>query len=56
MLNVSRPTPSHFGIYVFDVEKMVHFYTSVFGLVVTDRGVGKTFKAPLVFLLSLIHI
>lgn len=52
MLKVSRPTPSHFGIYVFDVEKMVHFYTSVFGLVVTDRGVGKTFKAPLVFLSS----
>ena len=33
MLNVSRPTPSHFGIYVFDVDKMVTFYTSVFGLV-----------------------
>ena len=52
MLNVTKPTPSHFGIYVTDVEKMVHFYTSVFGLVQTDRGVGKTFKAPLVFLSS----
>jgi catechol 2,3-dioxygenase len=52
MLKVSHPTPSHFGIYVFDVDKMVNFYTSVFGLVVTDRGVGKTFKAPLVFLSS----
>ena len=52
MLNISRPTPSHFGIYVFDVDKMVNFYTSVFGLMVTDRGVGKTFKAPLVFLSS----
>lgn len=52
MLTVTQPTPSHFGIYVFDVEKMVHFYTSVFGLMVTDRGVGKTFKAPLVFLSS----
>ena len=50
MLNVTKPTPSHFGIYVTDVEKMVHFYTSVFGLVQTDRGVGRTFKAPLVFL------
>lgn len=50
MLKVTRPTPSHFGIYVTDVEKMVHFYTSVFGLIETDRGVGKTFKAPLVFL------
>ncbi len=52
MLNVTKPTPSHFGIYVTDVEKMVNFYTAVFGLVQTDRGVGKTFKAPLVFLSS----
>ena len=50
MLKVSRPTPSHFGIIVTDVEKMVQFYTQVVGLVETDRGVGKTFKAPLVFL------
>jgi catechol 2,3-dioxygenase len=50
MLKVTRPTPSHFGIYVTDVEKMVHFYKTVFGLIETDRGVGKTFKAPLVFL------
>ncbi|NCA02815.1 MAG: VOC family protein [Sphingomonadaceae bacterium] len=50
MLQVSRPTPSHFGIYVFDVEKMVDFYKGVFDLVETDRGVGRTFKAPLVFL------
>jgi len=50
MLKVTRPTPSHFGIFVTDVEKMVHFYTAVFGLTETDRGVGKTFKAPLVFL------
>lgn len=52
MLRVTHPTLSHFGIYVFDVEKMVHFYTTVFGLIETDRGVGKTFKAPLVFLSS----
>jgi catechol 2,3-dioxygenase len=50
MLNVNKPTLSHFGIYVTDVEKMVHFYKSVFGLVETDRGVGKTFQAPLIFL------
>jgi catechol 2,3-dioxygenase len=50
MLRVTQPTPSHFGIYVTDVEQMVHFYQSVFGLVETDRGVGKTFKAPLIFL------
>ena len=50
MVQVTRPTPSHFGIYVFDVERMVNFYKTVFGLVETDRGVGRTFKAPLVFL------
>ncbi len=49
MLKVSRPTPSHFGIYVTDVERMVEFYTKVFGLVITDRGVGRTFKNTLVF-------
>jgi catechol 2,3-dioxygenase len=55
MLNVTQPTPSHFGIYVTDVEKMVHFYKTVFGLVETDRGVGKTFKAPLIFLSASPH-
>ena len=29
MLKVSQPTPSHFGIFVTDVEKMVHFYLSL---------------------------
>ena len=38
-----RPTPSHFGIYVTDVERMVAFYTEVFDLTITDRGVGRTF-------------
>jgi catechol 2,3-dioxygenase len=50
MLAVTRPTPSHFGIYVTDVNRMVDFYTSVFGLVVTDRGEGRTFKNELVFM------
>ena len=31
MLNVTQPTPSHFGIYVTDVEKMVHLNKTVFG-------------------------
>jgi catechol 2,3-dioxygenase len=50
MLNVSRPTPSHFGIYVTDMEKMVAFYTDTFGLTVTDRGFGRTFPNELVFM------
>ena len=28
----------HIGIYAFDLETMVDFYSRVFGLVVTDRG------------------
>lgn len=50
MLHVTRPTPSHFGIFATDVERMVTFYKTVFGLTETDRGVGRTFKSPLVFL------
>lgn len=49
MLKVDRPTPSHFGIYVTDLERMVAFYTETFDLTVTDRGVGRTFKNTLVF-------
>lgn len=49
MLKVLRPTPSHFGIFVTDLEKMVAFYTETFELTVTDRGVGRTFKNELVF-------
>jgi catechol 2,3-dioxygenase len=50
MVQVTRPTPSHFGIFVTDVERMVSFYKLVFDLTETDRGVGRTFKSPLVFL------
>ncbi|MDB5769962.1 MAG: Glyoxalase/bleomycin resistance protein/dioxygenase [Burkholderia sp.] len=50
MLAVTRPTPSHFGIYVTDIQRMVDFYTTVFGLTVTDRGEGRTFKNELVFM------
>lgn len=44
------PSLSHFGIYVHDVERMVAFYTRVFGLKETDRGQGSTFRNTLVFL------
>jgi catechol 2,3-dioxygenase len=49
MLNVSRPTLAHFGIYVTDVDRMVHFYKTVFGLTQTDCGVGKPLKHHLYF-------
>lgn len=49
-LSVSRPTPSHFGIYVTDLARMVAFYTGVFDLTVTDRGQGRRFRNDLVFM------
>lgn len=50
MLSVTRPTPSHFGIYVTDTQRMVDFYTQVFDLTITDRGQGRTFKNELIFM------
>ncbi|TAK99102.1 MAG: VOC family protein [Rhodospirillaceae bacterium] len=50
MTKYVRPYLSHLGIFVRDLELLERFYTSVFGLMVTDRGVGKTFNNSLVFL------
>src|SRR6476619_3580372 len=41
---------SHLGIFVEDVESMTTFYTEVFGLRLTDKGVGRNFKFTLHFL------
>lgn len=49
-MSAIRPALAHFGIFVWDLPVMEGFYTKVFGLEVTDRGVGKTFKNELVFL------
>jgi catechol 2,3-dioxygenase len=49
-MQVNRPTPAHFGIYVYDVDRMVDFYTSVFRLTITDEGIGKNFGNRLVFM------
>lgn len=48
----SLPNLSHMGIYVHDLDRMVQFYTSVFGLKITDQGEGHTFRNQLVFLSS----
>jgi catechol 2,3-dioxygenase len=50
MVSVTRPTPSHFGVFVTNLEQMVDFYTHVFGLTITDRGRGRTFQNELVFM------
>jgi catechol 2,3-dioxygenase len=47
-----RPTLSHMGIFVTDMERMVRFYAEVLGLTVTDRGQGITFDNELAFLSS----
>lgn len=46
----TRPALAHLGIFVSDLPAMVTFYTGVFGLLITDRGVGNVFKNELVFL------
>jgi catechol 2,3-dioxygenase len=47
---MARAHLSHFGIFVHDIDLIERFYTGVFGLFATDRGVGKTFRNQLVFL------
>ena len=49
-MNVTRPTPAHFGFFVYDLDKMVNFYTQVFKLTITDEGLGKNFGNRLVFM------
>ena len=47
------PTPRDWPISAFscfDIEKMIEFYTTVFNLQLTDRGVGFTFPFPLAFM------
>lgn len=44
------PQLSHVGIFVRDIEAMTLFYTSVFGLRLTDQGAGRTFRMRLHFL------
>ena len=44
------PQLSHLGIFVRDIEGMTQFYTTVFGLQLTDQGVGRTFRTRIHFL------
>lgn len=44
------PNLSHVGVSCFDIDKMAHFYSTVFGLQVTDKGPGRTFPFMLAFL------
>ena len=44
------PNLSHFGVFCRDIDKLVSFYCSTFGMVETDRGKGITFPFTIVFL------
>ena len=52
MTKSMRPTLSHMGIFVTDMERMIRFYTEVLGLTLTDRGRGITFNNELAFMSS----
>jgi catechol 2,3-dioxygenase len=45
-----KPVLSHLGISCFDIDQMIEFYSHVFDLKVTDKGVGFTFPFKLAFL------
>lgn len=44
------PNLSHVGVCCIDIDRMIDFYTTVFGLQVTDKGPGKTFPFMIAFL------
>lgn len=50
MTNATLPNLAHVGIFVHDLDRMAGFYTTVFGMKITDRGMGHTFNNELVFL------
>ena len=50
MNNAVIPQLSHMGIMVRDLPVMERFYTQVFSMLVSDRGVGHHFKRQIVFL------
>ena len=52
MSTAYAPNLSHVGVSCFDVDAMVDFYTSVFGLHLTDEGYGRAFPFKLAFLSS----
>jgi len=44
------PNLSHVGVSCFDIDRMIDFYSEVFGLRLTDKGPGHTFPFMLAFL------
>lgn len=50
MTSPTIPQLSHMGILVRDLAALEKFYTSVFSMLVTDRGQGHYFKNDIVFM------
>jgi catechol 2,3-dioxygenase len=50
MSSSARPQLSHFGVFCHDLDRMIGFYTEVFGMNVTDRGQGITMPFEIAFL------
>ena len=48
MPDLPRVRLTHMGLWVHDLDKMVDFYTRVFGFIVSDRGVTR--GSPIAFL------
>ena len=46
------PQLTHLGIYVHDIDRMVDFYSAVFGLVVTDAGLARRYENARIMFLS----
>ena len=47
-----EPALSHFGVFCRDLNAMVAFYSTVFGMKLTDTGEGKTMPFTIAFLSS----
>jgi len=45
-----QPQLSHFGVFCKNLDRMVQFYGDVFGMQVTDRGMGRTMPFEIAFL------
>ncbi|MFT0171454.1 VOC family protein [Paraburkholderia mimosarum] len=52
MTSSAKPQLSHFGVFCHDLDRMIAFYTEVFGMTVTDRGQGITMPFEIAFLTS----
>lgn len=50
MSSTFQPVLSHFGVFCKDLDTMVGFYSTVFDMVETDRGEGKTMPFTIAFM------